>query len=74
MQLHEVKEVKSVATSKAANDCLAEGWTLIAVVSDEKGARYVFGRGKAPNETGGVAMLMPKRLRRPSEQAEGSDD
>jgi len=48
MQLHEVEEVKSVSTTAAANQQLAEGWTLIAVVSDNGGgARYVFGRSKA---------------------------
>lgn len=51
MQLHEVKEVKSVATTNSANQALAEGWTLIAVVSDGTGgARYVFGKSEqAPN-------------------------
>ena len=53
MQLHEVKEVKSVGTTAAANEALADGWTLIAVVADGGGgARYVFGKasdaGKAP--------------------------
>lgn len=48
MQLHEVEEVKSVSTTSAANKALAEGWTLIAVVSDSGGgARYVFGTSKA---------------------------
>lgn len=64
MQLHEVKEVKSVATSKAANECLAEGWTLIAVVSDEKGARYVFGKSAHEPNQGGFAVMQPARLRK----------
>lgn len=47
MQLHEVEEVKSVSTTSAANQALAEGWTLIAVVSDSGGgARYVFGKSE----------------------------
>ncbi|MCY1464719.1 hypothetical protein D9M71_827810 [compost metagenome] len=47
MQLHEVKVIESVGTVSAANQRLAEGWTLIAVVGDREGARYVFGRGDA---------------------------
>ncbi|MGY2226435.1 hypothetical protein ACW9IK_27385 [Pseudomonas gingeri] len=47
MQLHEVKEVRSVSTTNGANQALAEGWTLIAVVSDSGGgARYVFGKSE----------------------------
>lgn len=65
MQLHEVEEVKSVGTTKAANDCLAEGWTLIAVVSDSGGgARYVFGRSEADTlrrTLKGLPVVMPVR-------------
>ena len=51
MQLHEVKEVKSVGTTAAANQALAEGWTLIAVVPDNGGAaRYVFGKASVKSE------------------------
>lgn len=75
MQLHEVKEVKSVTSANSANDALSQGWYLIAVVSENSGGPcYVLGKGEVPTETGGVAMMMPKRLRRPSEQAEGSDN
>ncbi|MEO8489047.1 hypothetical protein [Pseudomonas sp.] len=61
MQLHEVEEVKSVSTTSAANQSLAEGWTLIAVVSDSGGgARYVFGKSeqapKAPMSISAAAL------------------
>lgn len=47
MQLHEVKVIDTVSTVSAANQRLSDGWTLIAVVGDGNGARYVFGRGEA---------------------------
>lgn len=57
MQLHEVKEVKSAGTTAAANQALAEGWTLIAVVSDSGGAaRYVFGKADKSAASGEVKL------------------
>jgi len=64
MQLHEVKEVKSVSSTNSANDALSQGWTLIAVVSDEKGARYVLGKGEAPPKKENLGVMMPERLRK----------
>lgn len=75
MQLHEVEEVKSVTSANSANDALSQGWTLIAVVSESSGGPcYVLGKRKVPNEAGAIGVMLPKSRRRPSEQAEGSDD
>ena len=46
MQMHEVEEVVSVGTTQAANDRLADGWTLLTVVGVGDGVKYVFGRSK----------------------------
>jgi hypothetical protein len=75
MQLHEVKEVKSVTSYNSANEALSQGWTLIAVVSESSGGPcYVLGKRKVPNEAGAIGVMVPERMRRPSGQAEGSDD
>lgn len=50
MQLHEADEVIEVQTSHTANQKLAEGWTLLAVVATGPGGDtrpwYVLGRRK----------------------------
>lgn len=52
MQMHEAKQVVSVGTTKAANDRLADGWTLLAVVGAEDGVKYVFGRAEPASPDG----------------------
>lgn len=52
MQMHEAKEVVQVIGTTNANAKLAEGWTLLAVVSAEikngtASAMYVLGKAEA---------------------------
>lgn len=46
MDLKDVGEVITAGTQASANDLLSKGWTLIAVVSGNGGADFVFGRAK----------------------------
>lgn len=46
MEFKDVAEVITASNTKAANDLLNKGWTLLAVVSGDKSPDFVFGRAK----------------------------
>ena len=53
MEFKDVAEVITASSTKAANDLLNKGWTLLAVVAGEKGRDFVLGRAKGADQLPG---------------------
>lgn len=71
MQISDAVEVIEVFSEDEANERLAEGWRLLAVVpgaprgsSNRASVVYVLGKPADPTEpTGAAGVLLPKRMR-----------
>jgi hypothetical protein len=64
MQLHEVKQVKQVVGEDKVNEALAEGWTLMSVVT------FVPGVGPVGGQASSVTYVLGK----PAEPAKTATD
>ncbi len=63
MQLHKVKEVKSVTSVNSGNDALPQSLALIAVVSESSGGPcYVLGKSEAPPEKESIGLMQPAQV------------
>ena len=54
MKFEDVAEVIQARTTTAANQLLAKGWSLLAVVAGETGPDYVLGRAKGSDPLPGL--------------------
>jgi len=57
MEFKDVAEVITASSTKAANDLLNKGWTLLAVVAGDKAPDFVFGRAKGADPLPGKQTM-----------------